>query len=122
MGTRQGRVAPPVADGGLARLLDVETRLEALLAARQSEAAAVVAAARQEGEARLAQLGQELEELARERHRELDRATALRLANLQAAAAARLARLAELPMPQRQALVEGVVEALLREFTGQDTR
>lgn len=108
----------PVVAGGLARLLEVEARLEARLAVTEAEAAALVGAARRDGEIRLASLSAELEALAAARARELDALVASRLVAIEARATERLAQLAALPTSRRTGLVQEVVDALLAELMG----
>lgn len=108
----------PPEGGGLARLIAVEARLDAVLEGREAEAAALVAAAREECDRRLAGLPAELDAWARERERALATETAARLAEIEGEAARRLARLEQFPAATRSRIVSTVVEAVLQDMHG----
>lgn len=108
----------PPPEGGLARLLEVEARLDALLAGREAEAAALVAAAREECDRRLAGLPEELDAVARDRELALATETSARLAEIAGLAARRLARLEQFPSATRSEIVHWVVDAVLQDMHG----
>lgn len=118
MGTRQTR--PPASAGaeGLSRLLEAEARLEARVAATQSEAAALVMDAHRAVAIRHERLARELEAMADSHRRQLEQATQAQLDDIDRRADARLAVLRTIPAARRAAVVQGVVATILEELVG----
>ena len=118
MGARPTRTPGPGGAEGLSRLLEAEARLEARVAATQSEAAALVAEARRAVATRHERLAQELEAMADSHQRQLEQATQAQLEDIDRRADARLAVLRTIPAASRAAVVQGVVSAILEELRG----
>lgn len=110
--------AVPAAPQGLAHLLALENRLEALLERREAEAADLVAEARRAAEARRRELAQERDTLLSRHREELEEATTARLAEIEEVATHRWGRLAALPEAARRQLVEQVVAKVVNELGG----